>query len=66
MNLYAPGVTREEAIRQVGKIARQVAYDRGPAMIYAQVAERCDARWPARLIGFAVWTSAPDEALKPY
>lgn len=71
--LYAPGITKEQALAHVQRVARTVAYDHGPAMTYTQVAQRCDARWPARLVaegcelaGFPVWSSAPDEAMQPY
>jgi len=48
-----------------------VAYQKGPAMTYADVARDLPKDWSPRFItnqcelaGFPVWTSCPDEALK--
>jgi hypothetical protein len=65
--------SREAAASHVRKVARAAAHERGESsMTYADVARHCPSTWPARFIaeqcelaGFPVWTTAPDEALKP-
>jgi len=57
-----------KAIREV---ARTEAYHRGPAVTYEHVAVRFPGIRPrfiaeqAELAGFPLWSSVPDEAMKP-
>jgi len=61
------------AAKQVKQAARTAAYHNGAAFTYDDVRAMCTSDMPPRFIceqaelaGFPCWTSAPDEALKPY
>jgi hypothetical protein len=63
--------TKEQALKRIGQLARTEAYHRGIGLRFEHVASHCPG-YPARLIaegcelvGFPVWTSAPDIALQP-
>lgn len=64
---------REQMGRRVRELARTAAYHRGPAMAYEDVAQHLPHDLNSRFIaeqcelaGFPVWTSCPDEALRPF
>jgi hypothetical protein len=66
------GMTNEQAKRQVREATLTAAYHRGPAMTYDDVAAMCTSDMSPRFIceqaelaGFPIWSSAPDEAMKP-
>jgi hypothetical protein len=63
-------MTVEQA--RVQELARTAAYHKGARMTYEDVARHCPMSWRPRFIaeqcelaGWPVWTSVPDEALKP-
>lgn len=65
-------MNHEQAAKQVRQAARTAAYTKGAAMTYEDVRAMCTPDMSPRFIceqaelaGFPVWTSAPDEAMKP-